>query len=638
MKSYRSNSFAQNLARTASGSSSRRGMPSRSVWELPASAPGSASKGRKPDRKPASLRDAIEAALTAVSAGQPVPQESIAALLLEARKALTTGRLGVVRDRLGGAATSSPKQRAGEAALKGARADALARAEADAEAANAELKDGERPHKVAKPGKLDNSYYQGFADLWEAVRSEASFSERTVLALAIAGHDQLWTLSGGVSDDDIVDFGMTRAADFAGDVARAAPRLGGDGLWYCYIEGIQACDLVSGHLYKSTPAHIRPNLVDRLLRDDPSRKRLTANIDLLELMIGDMSSTDMDYSVLAARVATRDVGKLSADGRLRWAQSITLTGLQSFSPTAQANLLAVLTPAMMTKGITDWLDERVKDASMSELVDLFDRRFDIQVGPRNGMNFDETVLRQLWPVLGQLPASAVANNPSVHQLLPLDNQSSYSEGGHSPTSNDIYLGWSQTSFATQTLEDVPNINAHDSLEDINALNHALRHEIGHAVDDSRNIMQSNRGSATLGGWESFSSDAELAAAMVRDDLKKVKSPELAKALSSGEQAQVRELGGNEMDNVANTLDPASRSWSGEPTTTVGDHVYRKGSEGWQRYDADARDRKVSNYQFKSPGEWFAEAYAAYFALDTPGAGLSMDSAAATWIQNNAVGD
>ena len=630
MKSHRSNSFAQSRARVASSTGSSRSMPSRPVWEFPG--------GTTQDTDPPSLRSAIEAALTAVSSGQPVPRSSVEALIAEARKALSTGRLGVMRDRIGGATTASPKEKAGDKALESARVEALTAAEAKAAAANADLEEGAPRQKANKPGKLDNRYYQGFAALWDAVCLEASPSERTVLALAMASHDDLWSLSGGVDADDIIHFGMERAPDFAKDVARAAPRLGADALWCAYIHGMQPSHLVSADLFEATPAHIRPELIDRLMRDEPSRKRLASDIDLLEKMIGDISPTDINYLPLAAQVATRDAGKLSAEGRRRWANTTTLQDLQGFSSTAQANLKAVLDPTMMSNAITEWLDGRVKDASLGELVDLFDRRFAIAVGPRNGMTFEEDVLKQLWTELGRLPASDVANNPSVNGLLPEDNQSKYAAGGHSVTTGDIYLSYSPSTAATQTLDDIDNVKVNEKLEGLNALSHALRHEVGHAVDDNKQVMASNRGTTALGGWETYSSDAAVATAMANESPVKVGNAALAEALSSGDADQVRKLGGKELNGVANTLDPDSRTWIGEPTTQVGKHVYRTGADGWVRYDADARDRKVSDYQFKSPGEWFAEAYAAYYALDTPGAGLSMDAKAAEWIGSKVAED
>ena len=44
----------------------------------------------------------------------------------------------------------------------------------------------------------------------------------------------------------------------------------------------------------------------------------------------------------------------------------------------------------------------------------------------------------------------------------------------------------------------------------------------------------------------------------------------------------------------------------------GRHYMRSNDTKWNSYAVAARGRKVSEYQFRAPGEWFAEAYAAYY--------------------------
>jgi hypothetical protein len=46
-------------------------------------------------------------------------------------------------------------------------------------------------------------------------------------------------------------------------------------------------------------------------------------------------------------------------------------------------------------------------------------------------------------------------------------------------------------------------------------------------------------------------------------------------------------------------------------TAVGDTIYQQDRNLWWKYDKRARAKKVSDYQFRSPLEWFSEVYAVY---------------------------
>jgi hypothetical protein len=71
---------------------------------------------------------------------------------------------------------------------------------------------------------------------------------------------------------------------------------------------------------------------------------------------------------------------------------------------------------------------------------------------------------------------------------------------------------------------------------------------------------------------------------------------------------------------------------------LGDHIYQQGQKpAWVRYQHAARVRKVSNYQFALPQEWFAEAYAWYYAPDDRGKGMKLndkDTDTKKWFDAN----
>ena len=62
----------------------------------------------------------------------------------------------------------------------------------------------------------------------------------------------------------------------------------------------------------------------------------------------------------------------------------------------------------------------------------------------------------------------------------------------------------------------------------------------------------------------------------------------------------------------------SQKASGASKFGLGGRVYQEAYKGdWYSYDAAARKKGVSSYQFRAPGEWFAEVYSAFFMEKLP---------------------
>jgi hypothetical protein len=76
-------------------------------------------------------------------------------------------------------------------------------------------------------------------------------------------------------------------------------------------------------------------------------------------------------------------------------------------------------------------------------------------------------------------------------------------------------------------------------------------------------------------------------------------------------------------------------------TLLGGRIYQRSYDTrWTAYDRSARAKKVSKYQYRAPGEWFAEAYAAYYEPNADGTCDhhvlgNIDPISKTWFDNNA---
>ncbi|HTX01865.1 MAG TPA: hypothetical protein VMD59_23985 [Acidimicrobiales bacterium] len=201
----------------------------------------------------------------------------------------------------------------------------------------------------------------------------------------------------------------------------------------------------------------------------------------------------------------------------------------------------------------------------------------------------------------------------------------------------------------------------------NLLVNTVRHEVGHAVDQQIGWEAAESAKPMWGGWRrhpgaagaegvarAFLVDAGLDPdAMVHeptgrtllvffaeaiDDEKTAHSSDPVKKLA-GDGASpsfktFRESGDNkakvnkavEWLRVALTH-PWTFSDGGGERVTHGDRIYQRDyQDSWVSYEADKRQLGLSNYMFANPGEFFAEAYAAYYnpAENGPRSQLSGD--------------
>jgi hypothetical protein len=166
----------------------------------------------------------------------------------------------------------------------------------------------------------------------------------------------------------------------------------------------------------------------------------------------------------------------------------------------------------------------------------------------------------------------------------------------------------------------------------NLVTWTVRHEIGHAVDQTVGWAKL-MGQERFGGWREHTLTSSLAREVLDGivgtyDARVVAelAPVLTKAKvgKPGKPKELRQLfadAGVPRDKleplVAFVQVAARQPWTfndgGGEAVVIGNRVYQVDYFGeWVSYLRDERaNHAVSNYQFSSPGEWFAEAYAAF---------------------------
>ncbi|MGK3985450.1 hypothetical protein WME99_20560 [Sorangium sp. So ce136] len=186
----------------------------------------------------------------------------------------------------------------------------------------------------------------------------------------------------------------------------------------------------------------------------------------------------------------------------------------------------------------------------------------------------------------------------------------------------------------------------DVLANGNLIKWTMRHEIGHSIDKLIDWKESLAGDDRFGGWKVHSDTR---------DLEEVTRAIFAKAGITDDEANSETDGFSLVQRFASVLHPPSRRknitpledfpddvasenpdlkkklekavdtvkfamaqpWTlddgGASKLAVGGRIYQVDQyDNWVSYRSDARNNAVSNYQFSTPAEWFAETYASYY--------------------------
>ncbi len=162
------------------------------------------------------------------------------------------------------------------------------------------------------------------------------------------------------------------------------------------------------------------------------------------------------------------------------------------------------------------------------------------------------------------------------------------------------------------------------------------HEIGHAVDERGGVMMSNGATPDFGGWAAPGIDVVAGVVYTKyfescagqDKTRAAQLQQLATDLLQGKQPAKPADGQKPFGALLGVWDAiektdafavcnAVRASTGQqwinPALTDGDRTYHESYAGkWVSYQTSARaGGRVSDYQWRAPGEWFAEVYARY---------------------------
>jgi hypothetical protein len=225
----------------------------------------------------------------------------------------------------------------------------------------------------------------------------------------------------------------------------------------------------------------------------------------------------------------------------------------------------------------------------------------------------------LFKLLNSLPEGQVKQNDMLKSIVVSKEKG---DSSHSKDDASIIINAGELSAAnTKTYE-----TAAGDVQ-LNSFTSTTLHEIGHSVDAAVRYMKSKGDDLRFGGWRTETPETILTFAVTRfkttyasaatlaDEIIK---PLLNACLTTGDLPEVVPDEAIRTDATvvwckavyANHSNALWRADRGTAASVANDgRVYIESYAGeWWSYAIAARDQQVSNYQFRSPHEWFAEVY------------------------------
>ena len=165
------------------------------------------------------------------------------------------------------------------------------------------------------------------------------------------------------------------------------------------------------------------------------------------------------------------------------------------------------------------------------------------------------------------------------------------------------------------------------MEPVNRFSWNTLHEVGHAVDDKHSFMKTYQSGAKYGGWIVHGSDYGAVAKVFADHygydqvyveqiMRRAPNPAIpdipsGKAITPEEWEKTRIAVTNHVKMAYASVKPWTSN-SHASRIEINKRVYQESyPDWWISYAADARKQGMTGYQFRAPGEWFSELYAAY---------------------------
>ncbi|MFT7593735.1 MAG: hypothetical protein ACI8R4_001051, partial [Paracoccaceae bacterium] len=408
-------------------------------------------------------------------------------------------------------------------------------------------------------------------------------------------------------------------------------------------------DLDECEAYRTERAVVQAQRV--VLAAHKGKFAITDEIEWIDKLTGiaDESAKSEDFE--DARRLMRDADTMALAAKLK-------AGMTANNPPSEDDIKRLV--AM--EGGGKYLDDMVKDLDDRMQIEVMEMAFEARFGV-DLKNFtkgtavvdDEVVatpeisladkkkrgpnVKRLYELCAEAPDNLTIDNPFLNEInrhseketsTISNKRGSYYDGEKRQIVLSCGSANRRESASLADPTELPDIDADSQPvagKETNYFNWTSQHEVAHAIDDQQQFMKGKSGDAAYGGWKEHGADIGAIADVIAKEYKYDKDyvAELMMGNSSPSKPEpegdthpdVWEEARRMVHKWYSVVNEDASMWGNGAACAVyafgGEkRIYHEAYGGdWVSYLQAARTKGVTGYQFRAPGEWFSELYAAY---------------------------
>jgi len=281
-----------------------------------------------------------------------------------------------------------------------------------------------------------------------------------------------------------------------------------------------------------------------------------------------------------------------------------------------------LADAGATKELDDLIAALPATLDKQVFIDLAKARFKCDF-ESDSDGHEQASLKQMCKLMKDVPEDVIGN-PSLKKIVRNAGGGAF----YTPSKNEVTMNsrpkeGNKADFQPGVTGRLPDREEackpkNDNPEDLFDFN--MLHEVAHAIDDARNYMGTHGKQDDHAGWIEIGGAVDPIVAAVLKETGFGKEPEskqyvLDMILRNPAVPPTTFVGDKARFEAFVAAAQTDGVWSSQATTekaTLDGRVYQESYPStWTSYKAEARKRGITSYQFRAPGEWFCELYAAW---------------------------